>query len=161
MRKKGFTIVEIILYLGLLSIFLLVLLDLFTGSINIGLSSQSSSVLNEDNQYILSRLMYDAARADTIVTPSGLGTTSNTLVFTSGGVTYTYTLTSGNLTLSNSTTTQNLNSLDTSLTNISFKRLGNVDGKPTVQVIYTIQSNIKSTTSSIESRDMQITVGTR
>lgn len=159
--NTGFTIIEILVYLGLLSIFLLVLLDLFIGSIDLGLRSKADSSVTQDSQFILSRLAYDVARADSISIPATLGTTTSSLVFVSGGTTYTYNLFNNNLQVSDGTETLNLNSLDTQISTVSFTKLGNANGKPTVQVKYTISSTTSVPTQQAETRDIQTTLGIR
>lgn len=146
--------------MGLLSIFIFVLIDIFVGGINLQLESEATASTQEDGQYILARLIYDIQNADSITTPASSGTSSNTLSFVSSGITYTYTLTNGNLTLTRSGDTSNLNSLDTTITSINFTRLGNAT-KPTIQVQYTIKSVASSPTGQPETRNFQTTVGLR
>lgn len=55
--KKGVTIVELLVYIGLLSIFMLVLLDVFTTILNAKLESESTSALNQDARYVYSKLL--------------------------------------------------------------------------------------------------------
>ena len=98
-NTKGITLIEIILYIALLSVFILVLLDIFMGGLNLQFESQATSAVQTDGQFIMGRLMYDIKNADSVVTPAVLGTSSPTLVFTSSGVTYTYSLDQGVLSL--------------------------------------------------------------
>ncbi|MDO8515597.1 MAG: prepilin-type N-terminal cleavage/methylation domain-containing protein, partial [bacterium] len=131
MRKKGFTIVELLVYCGLLAVLLTVLTNVFMSIINLQLETESSSGLAQDSQYLLSRLTYDFRRANSISSPI-LGGTSGTLTIIIGGVTYQYKITDGNLVV---TPGGQLNSFQTKISNLSFSNLDD-----TVQVHFTMQS---------------------
>lgn len=124
--QKGTTIVELLIYLGLLAIFLTVLLNVFVTTLDFKLSSESTSTLTQDARYIFSRISYDVYNTDSF---SVLGNSELNLV--RNGVTTKYASVSGNL-VRNSI---NLNSLDTKLQNLSFVKIGN-----TVRVSITLQS---------------------
>jgi type II secretory pathway pseudopilin PulG len=140
-RQMGVTLTELLVYMALLSIFLVVLLDIFTTTLKTKLSTESTSALNQDSRYIFAKLSSDIGNADSIITPT-LGATSGSLQLSSGGATNTYALSNGDLLLTSGGTSMKLNSLDTSLDNISFKNVGNVGGKPTIQVSFTVRSKV-------------------
>jgi type II secretory pathway pseudopilin PulG len=160
-KQTGITIIEIILYIGLLSIFMLVLLDIFMGGLNLQFESQATSAVQTDGQFIMARLMSDLKNADSLTTPAALGASSSTLVFVSGGVTYTYSLGGGVLSLTRSGETLALNSLETNITSINFTRLGNAGGKPTIKVDFTIDSKTLRSGAKPETRTYQTTFGLR
>lgn len=114
--QKGQTIIELLIYLALLAIFLTVLLDVFTTTLDFKLSSESSSSLTQDTRYIFARISYDVYNADSFTVP-----TSQQLNIVKGGVITTYSVSSGNL-LRNS---DKLNSLDSSVQNLAFTKIGN------------------------------------
>jgi hypothetical protein len=164
MRKnytKGTTIIEIILYLGLISIFMVTLTNAFVAGANFKLESESNSTMQTDSQFIFSKLMNDLGNTDSISQPATLGVTTNTLVFTSSGATYTYALIDGDLIRSTNSESLKLNSLDTKLTSISFTRLGNGSGVPTIQVKYDVESTIVLSGERTEARSFQTTLGLR
>ena len=145
--QKGITIVELIVYIGILSIFMLVLVDVFVAILNSKLDTESTSTLNQDARYIYSRLAYDIANADSasVLNP-------NSLNLVSSGVSYNYVLDgSGNLLLNDVT----INSLDTKVDSISFSKIGN-----TVKISYTIESLI-TLPSGNQTRTIETTVGLR
>lgn len=160
---QGFTLIEIILYFGLLSIFMLVLVDVFTSSLAIKTESESSSAITQDSNYILSRISFDLTNADvnasnpansvTILTPQSLQ-------FSKSSVTYTYSLNNGNLILDEGGVSAKLNGVDTQITSLSFTKIGNSSGKPTVQIIFTIAS--RAVGPNVDSpKVFQTTVGLR
>jgi len=145
--QKGITIVELIVYIGILSIFMLVLVDVFVAILNSKLDTESTSTLNQDARYIYSRLAYDIANADTASVPS-----PNSLDLISSGVSYHYAMDgSGNLLLNGIA----INGLDTKVNSIAFTKIGN-----TVKISYTIESLI-TLPSGNQTRTIETTVGLR
>jgi hypothetical protein len=55
----------------------------------------------------------------------------------------------------------NLNGTDTQLDSISFKSIGNPDGKPTIQIVYTVRSKIIIQGGGTEAQTINTTIGTR
>ena len=156
--SAGYTLVEMLIYMGLLSIIMVILLQLFTSLIDIQLDTRDSSVVEQDSKYILARLFYDIHRADSIASPGPLGTTTNTLQLAAGGTSYTYDIQNGNLYLVTSQSDQ-LNGVDTTISNLSFKRIGNTDGKHLILVTYTVTSKINTTTPEV--KNVSTTIGMR
>jgi len=125
-NSKGFTIVELIIYMALLTGFLLVLLDIFTTTLNFKLQSESTSALNQDARFILGSLNYNVYNAGSASVPS-----SSKLSLDSGA--RVYELSSGDLLLNS----VKLNSLDTKVDSISFTKIGT-----TIRISYTLESLI-------------------
>jgi prepilin-type N-terminal cleavage/methylation domain-containing protein len=76
MIKKGFTLVEMLIYMGLLTIFLAVIGNIFFSIIDLQLESQATSSVSESGRYLLSRISYDVRRAQSITTPASPGLSS-------------------------------------------------------------------------------------
>ncbi len=142
--NKGSTLIELLLYIGLLAIFLGVLTGLFGTAVEIFISSQSTSGIAIDSTYLLSKLKYDIQRAESISTPGTSGTTSSTLSLVIDGGVYTYSLDgSGNLIYSNPSGTFLLNSYLARISSLSFTKLGNVGGiEETVKINMTLNSRV-------------------
>lgn len=140
--QKGVTIVELIIYIGLLSIFMLVLVDVFVTILNAKLESESTSTLNQDARYIYSKMVYDVVNASSFTVPN-----STTLVVGAN----TYSLSGGNLTLNSI----KLNGLDTKIDSINFTKLGN-----TVKTTFTIESLV-NLQSGVQTRTIVTTFGLR
>lgn len=157
--KKGFSLVEMLLYMGLLSILLVVMVDLFASSLDLQLESQSTTSVNRDARFLFSRLSYDINRAQSIVSPS-LGAQGSSLQLTIGGVNYTYAQNNGNLQLTNNNGTDNLNSYGTTISNLSFRTVGNVGGKHSVRISFTLTSTTERV-SGPETKNIETTIGLR
>jgi Tfp pilus assembly protein PilW len=140
LKSKGFTLVELIIYIGLLSTFLLVLLEIFISILNLRAESETTSVINQDTRFIFTRMAYDIDRADLVNQPAALGETTNTLQLVISGVTYTYSLSNGNLILTVGGVGDQLNSNETTIENLSFQKIGNASGKPTLKTQLTVQA---------------------
>src|SRR5688572_24260327 len=90
--QKGFSLVELLIVMGLMSILLLVLTDMFTSMLNVQTSTKAHSSVTEDGRFILSRLSYDVQRASSVTTPeylnistSGVGTNTATINWSTVG----------------------------------------------------------------------------
>jgi prepilin-type N-terminal cleavage/methylation domain-containing protein len=162
-NKKGFTLIELLIFMGIFSVLIVVLFQMFTAIFDVQLESQSTSAVAQDGRYILNKLTYDIKNITNITVPA-VGSTSASLVISDGVTTYTYTLNNGNLSLNNSTlgTTDSLNSVNTTVTSISFLRLSDTasQNKNTITVNFTLNSRV-SKRSGVSSESFRLTAGTR
>ncbi|MBI2034423.1 MAG: prepilin-type N-terminal cleavage/methylation domain-containing protein [Candidatus Levybacteria bacterium] len=157
--SRGFTLIELLISMGLMSVILTILTSLFVSVIEAQLESQATSSVDQDGRFILTRLSYDIHRANSIVIPATLGGQGETLQFISSGITYTYTLNGSILNLTDNTGTEIVNSPRTTVTNVSFRRLGNtLSGKNTIEIQFTVTSTV---TRPQETRTYKTTVGIR
>lgn len=160
-RQSGFTLVEVILYIALTTSFMGILTKVFLDTLDVKKDTQSTSAVEQDARFLISRMMYDVVRADSVLAPSLLGEVSDTLVFVSSGTTYTYLVNGqGVLGINESGVFGELTGPDTIITNISFTRLGNAGGIHSFQVVFDIESTIQET-SGVEQRSFQTTLGLR
>lgn len=158
--KKGFTIIELIIYMGLMAIFLVVLTEIFLSVLDVQTESQQNSSVEQDGKFILARLNYDISQASSITSPT-LGQASSSATIVEGGVNYTYDGTSGNnLVLVNNQGSNQLNSAGSSTSNVVFTHLGNVGGKNSLQVKFRLTSTA-SRNAGKEIRDFETTLGLR
>lgn len=157
--RSGFTLVEMLIYMGLFVILLGVFIQLFSSLISTQLNSQGSSGVSEDTKYILSRLAYDIGRSQNIISPlQGVSSSSVELVI--NGSIYTYASSSGNLILSNNSGNSQLNGSDTTVSNLSFTPVGSSSGKYTIKINLTLTS-LEKNHNNQESEVIQTTLGNR
>jgi prepilin-type N-terminal cleavage/methylation domain-containing protein len=159
-QPSGFTLVEMIIVMGLMSIFMVVLTDIVVSVGDVQTESQATSSVAQDGKFLLARLSYDIQRATSISTPTNLGDTSANLVLVIGGVTQTYAVSGGNLQLTNNLGTNNLNGSDTTISAFSATRRGNVGGKETISFTFTVTS-LAIQDSGAEVKTFTTTVGRR
>ena len=156
LTQTGFTFIEVLLYMVLMTIFLGVLTNIFVSTLDQKKETEATSAVEQDGRFILSRFIYDFNRADAVITPLTLGEITNNLVLTSTGITLQYLLNVDNLTLGS----DNLNSSESKISGLTFKKLGNIGGKPTVQITFTVTSQTDRSKGP-EIRNYQTTLGIR
>lgn len=160
-KQKGTTVIELLIYLALLAIFLTVLLDVFVTTLNFKLQTESTSALNQDTRYILSKMSYEIYNADNVVTPANFGDSAASLVVAKGGVTESYSVNGGNMILTQGGTSMNLNSTDTKVQSVTFTKLGDSSGKATVKIDLVMQSMITTHGGTQDLQSVETTVGLR
>lgn len=159
-KPRGFTIVELLMYMAIFSILLLVLIQIFTSILDVQQESQTTSSVYQDGEFILARLKFDIQRAQSITLPSGLGSQNPSLQITIDGIDFIYNLDNGNLLLVNNLGTASLNGFDTLVSNLNFKRIGNENGKDTIVVVFTLTSKTVQR-GGPQIKNFQTTVGFR
>ncbi|MEI6532826.1 MAG: prepilin-type N-terminal cleavage/methylation domain-containing protein [Candidatus Roizmanbacteria bacterium] len=158
--SSGFTLIELLIYMGILSIFLIILTDVFVSILGVKLESSSYSSVEQDGRYIMNRLSYDIHRATSITTPSSPGQSTSSLALVIGGINYTYNLNSNNLVLTSNSISNTLNSNLSRVNNIQFQRIGNVGGKNTIHVVFTVTSTIQPKSGPVQ-KNYEISSGIR
>lgn len=152
--QSGVTLIELLLYMGIFSMLLMVLVQLFGAIVNVNMEAQSTSAVSQDGRYILNEMTYTLRQAKTFALPAGLGSANagTQLQFTTtGGTTYTYTLSSDpvgqqKLMISDGVSSEQLNSEGTTVSNLSFTRLATsgTSGKSTVTISFTLTSTTRA-----------------
>ncbi len=142
--QRGVTFVELLITIGLLSVLLMILLTIFTSSIDVQARSQGYAATSSDGRLILTRLEYDVKRATSINTPAGLGDTSSSLALTIDGHAYTYSVSGGKLQLDVDGGSTDLTGAEATISNLSFQKLGNIGGKASVRYSFTVTANSQS-----------------
>ena len=157
---RGFTMVELIIYMGILVILITMLTGIFTSVIDVQLASESTSSVDQDGRYILARLTHDLDNASSITTPAiPSAQTSPSLQIIINSINYIYSVdASGNLQLTNNNGTDQLNSANTSISGLTFQRLGNGDSNDTVRVGFTVTGRVQRR-AGLESKSFQTTLG--
>ena len=165
-NSMGFTMIELILFMGLMSILLVVLMHIFATVLSIQLESERTSNTVQDARFLMSRLSYDINRAKSIDLPDSLGSTGDVLQLTINedgqDRIYTYFLSTANaqLNVENYLGINAFNSLNTRISDLTFTRLGNLGGRDNIRMIFTLSSTTK-TQSGYEVQHYQTTLGLR
>lgn len=139
--QSGVTLVEVLITMGLLSIFLVVVATLFTTSVDVQLRSRGYAAVTNDGRFVLARLNYDIARASAVTTPASLGGSGSSLALTINGNTYTYAIANGRLQLTDTLGTDYLTGSDDTVSGLTFTKVGNTGGLEAVQYSFTLTSN--------------------
>ena len=144
--QKGVTILELVLYMAILSGLLVILTSIFVAALDVQMESSATSSVEEDGNYILAKLAYDIHRAQSIsIPPSNGATSTGSFEIVIDGINYTYaTDANNNLILTNNTGANNLNNYNSGISNFSIQRLGNAGGaEDTLRISFVITSRDK------------------
>jgi hypothetical protein len=158
--KSGMTLIELIVGMGLLLYLFTVMTDIFVTFIQVRLESVANTAIQQDGDFILAKLFYDISRADSVTTPASNGASSNTLWIVIGGENYTYALQNGLLQMTNNSGTDRLNGSGTTISNLSFLRIGNPTGGSTVQLSFT-ETSAAVRKKGADVKNFSTTVGLR
>lgn len=156
-KSNGFTIIEFLLYIGILSILLLVFADLFISMARLRTETESTSNVQQDSSYLINKFIYDIHRASTVSIPADPLDQSPFLNLVINGVNYSYSLQGGNLVLSDGS---RLNGYDTTISNLQFTRLGQGDTHDVIKINFTVNSLVKNQTG-YETQSYETVVGLR
>lgn len=86
--NRGFTLVELIIVMGMTSIFIVVLSDIFVGIAANRLESEATASVAEDGRFILAKLTNDIQRADSVITPEDLDVNVTNITASSATITW-------------------------------------------------------------------------
>ena len=159
-RQAGFSLVELLLYMGLISILLVILMSVFLSALDVQQSSQATSSVEQEGRYLLTRLAYDMHRASSVTTPDSMGSSSPTLTIVIGGVSYAYTLSNNQLLLALDGSSESLSSVDSHISDLSFTKVGSPSGKATLHMTFTVQG-VGTSSQPSEIRQYSSSVGLR
>jgi hypothetical protein len=134
-NQKGTSMPELLVYMGLLTVLLLILTEIFVSMLNLRLKSQIESMVDQDGKYVMSRMIYDIGRADGITTPAVSGATTNSLSLDIGGENYTYSVSEGKIQLTDGQGTYSLTGSETEIPELIFTRYGK-----TVKITFLVKS---------------------
>lgn len=137
--KKAFSLIELIIFMGIFSVLILVFTDIFISSLKTKSISESTAYVNQDARFIFAKLSQDVNNASSIDFPALRGI-ANSLILRLYGQQETFRLNNGNLELVDESGVHILNSVNTTITNLAFKRLGNEGGKNTIKINITVES---------------------
>src|SRR5579864_470557 len=121
--QSGLTLIELVVYLGMLVLLISVLSSIFSAIVDVQLNSNSTSGVNQDGAYILAKLNHDIASTSAILVPANPGNQTSTMQVTINSINYTYSLnSSNNLQIVNNSTNETnvLNSYNTSVSGLTF-----------------------------------------
>ena len=89
-KQKGFTIIEFLIYIGILSIILLVFIEMFISLTRVRTENESTSNIQQDSSYLINKFIYDIHQTKTISLPLHPPNQSNVLDVIINGTNYSY-----------------------------------------------------------------------
>ena len=164
---KGFTLIDLAIYSGLLGILLVILSEIFISIVQLQLSTSSQGAVEQNGAFILSRITYDVRRASHITAPllgETVATFSAVISDSGSDVPYVYETQNENLVLSIGSSVTQINSSDSRISDFSVKKIGNSGqsalAKDTVQISFTVHSR-GVVPASLKERQYQTVVSLR
>ena len=143
MKKRGVTLIELVIYMSILSVLLLFFTDMFATLINKQLETESLSNVQQDANYLLSRFSYDFGRAASISLPAAPGAPANSLRLLIGSTFYSYSVSSGNLIVEHGGVQDTMNSSEVAISNPTFQRLGLGNSHDAIRITFDVTSKVK------------------
>lgn len=159
--KRGFTLVELILGMGLLTILLGILLNVFVSSVELKLESEADSALTNDARFIVNRINLDVRDAKAIIEPSMPNGTSQTLIININDVLVEYRVDeAGRLIRIQGADSQLVTSSATRVEAINFTSIGEVGGRNNIQISLNLEA-VTQTVRGAENFELEYVIGTR
>lgn len=166
-QQNGFSLVELLLYMGLTSLLIGLMSQVFLAIVGLRVESANTSGVQQDGRFIMTRLNYDIKRSDIILSPElGVASNSMTLVISEAGVpqTYRYEWDGQNLIVSSAGAGTQLNSNKSVITEFLLTRIGNSAVLENAADTLSIQLGLAGNSAleaGQQSLRMQTTVGQR
>lgn len=157
--KKAFSLIELIIFMGIFSILIFIFTDIFVSALKTKTLEEATASVNQDANFILTKLQYDVNNASSITQPE-LGATSGSLYMTIDGVGVLYRINAGSLERVVGTEAISLNGYNSTITSLSFRNIGISEGKSSVKIFLTIESKGKVNNRS-EFINLETTAGLR
>lgn len=152
---RGYTLLELLIFMALSGIFLAVSAQLLQSAIDFKLESSGSSAVDMSGNYLFTRLKYDLRRATAVTTPAQINQPGSSLVLQIGGQSYTYSVTSGRLVLSTPSSTYPISDDTVTVQNFTVTRTGQSPQSTGVQITFDLESVSQTTGNITQSRSWQ------
>jgi hypothetical protein len=110
--RRAFTLVELIIYMGIFAVMLVVLAQIFEATLNLFVESTTNSSISRETSYLASRMTYDIRRATDIQLPVTTGETGSVLQLLIDGETFVYQINEGRMTLTENGVTEEVTGND-------------------------------------------------
>jgi len=159
-NNGGFSLIELVIYMGLLSVLILVFTDIFASTIDNQLSSRNTSNVADDGRFIYSRFIYDMGRAQSINQPSVYGSSSASMDLAIAGQNYTYSLSNNNLIITSPAGSYALNGYGSSISGLLFTKVGTTSAKDTIRINFTVKG-VVTNRGILDQQVFQTTAGLR
>lgn len=143
-KRQGFTLIELILYVAVVTIMLSALIPLSGNIMSLGTKSTTAQELSANARYVSERIKYEIRHASGITPP--VLTNSISLTNFSPDTTTVIDLSGNKIRINkNGAGPINLNSDDTTITSLNFTDYSSVDSKTKhIQFVFTITDNLSS-----------------
>ncbi len=132
--QRGFTLLELLIYMGLFSGLLTILSAFFISTLETQSDAATAANLDADSWYLMSRFQHDLYQANSIVSPSSDGETTGTLTLNFEDHQVHYLLSDDKIIIVEDDQSASLLSNSITASNLSFTRLGNGEDATSITV---------------------------
>jgi len=162
-NKKGFSFLELIIYIAIFATFLMVVVSIFSIIVSSSAKEEARAEVKQNLRFALEKITDEIYAANDVTQPIADGTSGNVLALTVNGAPVQFSVSGGILQKTMGTTTENItsNKVIIDVSSDIFKRIGNVNAKPTIQIILKISYNDKGRPYYKFSQTIQTTVSLR
>lgn len=136
-KKSGFGLIEIIIYMGLLSIVLLVVTNLLISTSYFSQEEAARLEIQKNGRFIMERIIRDLENCTQVITPADSNPTNN-LICSSDSGQITYQLTADRLTRTDSISTESATGNLVKIDAIAFNRIANLGGQVSIKMEITV-----------------------
>lgn len=158
--SSGFTLVELIVYMGLFMGFLALLSGVLVSTLQSQQQSIETARIEQDSHYLFSRLNYDINRAEELLVPFENGDIQPSLTLSTGEEEISYLLENERLKIVTNTSADVLTSPGIAVKQFQVRRLGNEEGFPSIKIRIDLESKYGDREFP-ESRQLNYTFGLR
>lgn len=141
-KKSGFTLVELLVYFGLFSILLVVLSSVFITMLEQQTQDTAQSALQQESEYILTKLKYEINNADEIVMPASPGATLQSLTLRTDGTEKVFSLVNSQLVYTFDTVAWQMTSNEIMVTDLEFENQTGTSLHQTVGIHVEMRTNL-------------------
>jgi len=159
--KRSFTIIELLIFMGIFGSFLAILTQIFQSALDVQLETSASSGVELPANYLLYRLEYDVRRAASITTPASPGQSASTLVLVIAGDTHTYSLAGSTLQVVNSQGAISLTDSAVLVSDFSVTRRGSGTGNDALTISMDLTSATQTTSGAAANKSVSTTISLR
>lgn len=159
-NQQGFTLVELLLYMGLSVILLVIVSGVFISILSVRNESVKNSSIEREGRYILNRLSRDVYISQDILEPVDIGESSDTLQLLIDSELITYRIVNERLYLIDDTNSYLMSGESVKVIDFNVEKLGNNGGKSVVEITLTAESENVSD-GIIQTRDYKTILSVR
>lgn len=140
--KKAFTLVELLIALGMFAMLFMVVSDVLGSIMRTRVISSAENEIARESSWILTRMGYDVSRADAIIFPEA-GSSSDNLVLMINGNPYTYKVFNEKLVFGESGSEEPIIDEGVKIVDLTITRMQDLAGKANVQINLTLVSTAR------------------
>lgn len=142
-NNRGFSFMELIIYIAIFAIFLMVIVNIFSIIVSGSAKEEARVEVGQNLRFAVEKITDEMHSASDITQPAIDGTSGNVLILTVNGIPTQFDISDGTLQKTKGAIAENITS-DKVVVDVSsdiFSRVGNINAKPAIQIILTISYN--------------------